>query len=206
MKSKTILFACTVNRNRSIVAESFLRGLLKNRKDVLSQVEVVSAGVGYSRDEVKMLGAGGKHWKKPVFGLPPYPYIVETMIRRGLDVSWKRSKEITQTMIKKTDLVIVFTEYQKRKILSIHPPTEGRIFTMQEFVGYTGYLVGRDHSFPGWSFDDQTKGWIFSDSYLEGSTTEIEHMLWWGVDRVINFLGKKSKREAVVPLPAMKPR
>ena len=191
MKPKRVLFICTVNRNRSVVAEYFLRDLLSKQKGPLKEeVEVWSAGMGYSPEQIRILEAEGKFWDRPVFGLSPYPYIIETMKRRGHDLASKISKEMTRATIVDADLIIVFTRYQKEKIMSLYGSTDGRVFTIQEFVDYTGYLVSRDDSFPGWSYDDETKGWFFPDSLLEGSTTEIEHMVWWGMDKFTRFLSQ----------------
>jgi protein-tyrosine-phosphatase len=189
MTPKMVLFACTLNRHRSVAAEYFLRAFLKKKRNIGSnEIEVVSAGLGYSENERQKLTANGRFWDKPVFGLPPFPYVTEMMRRRDFDVSEARSREITPHMTERAGLIIVFTEYQKDKICSNYPLCEGKVFTIQEFVGYDGYLVGRDRSFLGVSLNDELRAWNFSDVFLEGSTTEIEQILWWRLDEFVNFL------------------
>ena len=166
--------------------------MLNKRRDELAQeVEVTSAGCEFSPEGIKMLQAEGKFWDKPLFGLPPHPYVIESMNRRGLDVSKSRSKELAEGMIAKADLVIAFNGSQKESILSLYPPAHVRVFTLQELVGYTGYLANTDYSNAGWVPNDETRSWTFPDSFHEATITEIEHMLWWGVDRIIDFLKRK---------------
>lgn len=187
--SKFVLFVDEANRCRSVLAEYRLQEMLSKRKDMLAQeVEVASAGIGYSPESIDWLKAQGKHYDKPSakFGLPPYPYAIESMKWRGLDISKSRSKELTQAMVERANLIIAFEDSQKEKV---YPRAQGKVFTLQEFVGYTGYLLNIDWSVPiPWVLDPETKDWIFPDSYLEGTVTEIEHMLWWGIDRFIDFL------------------
>ena len=185
----SVLFVCAVNRFRSVVGEYRLREMLNRGKDTLVQeLEVTSAGCGLSPEDVKMLEAEGKLWDKPVFGLPPYPYAIDSMRRRGLDISTSRSKELTDAMVNRADLIIVFEDSQKQKILSLYSSANEKVFTLQELVGYTGYLANIDYSIPGCVPNPDTKSWTFPDFYLEASITEIEHMLWWGIDKIIDFL------------------
>lgn len=189
----TILFVCAVNRFRSVIGEYRLNEILSRRKDNLNlEIEVTSAGIGLSADDIELLEAEGKFWREPVFGLPPYPYAIASMRRRGLDISNSRSKELTREMVNKADLIIAFEDSQKQIILSPYNAVTGRVFTLQELVGYTGYLVNTDYSFPGAKPNPETRSWTFPDSFLEASITEIEHMLWWGIDRFVEMLWEKN--------------
>jgi protein-tyrosine-phosphatase len=186
---KHLLFVCAVNRFRSVVAEYYLRELIQKRKDGLArEIRVSSAGVGLSPEDRQLLAAHGQHWDRPVFGLPPYPYATESMKRRRIDISGSRSKELAGATADGADLIIVFQDSQIDQIGSLYPPSRGKVYTLQGLVGYDGYLVNTDYSFPGTVPDPATKALTIPDSYLEGTITEITHMLWWGLDRVINFL------------------
>jgi len=186
---KSILFLCTENRCRSVVAEYFLREFLENRKSSFNkEIKVSSAGIGFSAEGIKLLASHGKYWDKPVFGLPPYSYVIEGMRRRGIDVSKSRSRELTKSMVEEADLIIVFENSQKEMVCSQYPQVMSKTFTLQELVGYNGYLVTNDYSFPGAVPNPETKAFIFPDSLLEGSIVEIHHMLWWGINRILGFI------------------
>jgi protein-tyrosine-phosphatase len=185
---KHLLFVCAVNRFRSVVAEYYLRELIQQRGDGFEEIRASSAGVGLSPEDHQLLAAHGQHWDRPVFGLPPYPYAIESMKRRQIDVSGSRSKELDGAMVDRADLIIVFQDSQRDEICSLYPLSRGKVYTLQGLVGYDGYLVNTDYSFPGTVPNPETKALTMPDSCLEGAITEITHMLWWGLDRIINFL------------------
>ena len=110
------------------------------------------------------------------------------MKRRRIDISRSRSKELTKPMVDKTDLIIVFQDSQRDEICSLYPLSEGKVYTLQELVGYDGYLVNIDYSFPGVVPNPETKSLAMPDSCVEGIITEITHMIWWGIDRILDFL------------------
>jgi len=185
---KHLVFVCAVNRFRSVVAEYYLKEIIRKRKDGIKEIRVSSAGVGLSPEDRQLLAAHGQHWDRPVFGLPPYPYAIESMKRRQIDISGSRSKELTRAMADGADLIIVFQDSQRDQICSLYPPSQGKVYTLQGLVGYDGYLVNTDYSFPGTVPNPETKALTMPDSCLEGTITEITHMLWWGLDRIIDLL------------------
>jgi protein-tyrosine-phosphatase len=185
---KHLLFVCAVNRFRSVVAECYLKELIQKRGDGFKEIRVSSAGVGLSPEDRQLLAAHGQHWDRPAFGIPPYPYAIESMKRRQIDISGSRSKELTRAMADGADLIIVFQDSQRDQVCSLYPSSQGKVYTLQGLVGYDGYLVNNDYSFPGTLPDPKTKALTMADSCLEGIITEITHMLWWGLDRIINFI------------------
>jgi len=185
---KHLVFVCAVNRFRSVVAEYYLKEIIRKRKDGIKEIRVSSAGVGLSPEDRQLLAAHGQHWDRPVFGLPPYPYAIESMKRRQIDISGSRSKELTRAMADGADLIIVFQDSQRDQICSLYPPSQGKVYTLQGLVGYDGYLVNTDYSLPGTVPNPETKALTMPDSCLEGTITEITHMLWWGLDRIIDLL------------------
>jgi protein-tyrosine-phosphatase len=186
--AKRLVFVCAVNRFRSVVAEYYLKELIQKRKDGFKEIRVSSAGVGLSPEDRQLLAAHGQHWDRPVFGLPPYPYAIESMKRRQIDISGSRSKELTGATADGADLIIVFQDSQIDQIRSLYPPSRGKVHTLQGLVGYGGYLVNTDYSFPGTVPNPETKALTIPDACLEGTITEISHMLWWGLDRIIDFI------------------
>ncbi|MDH5696516.1 MAG: hypothetical protein OEZ00_07980 [Dehalococcoidia bacterium] len=102
---------------------------------------------------------------------------MENIKRRSLDISKNRSKQLTKAMVSQAGLVIVFEDSQKQKILSLCYSAKGKVVILQELVGYTGYHANIVHSIPGCVPNPEARSWIFLDSYLGASITEIEHML-----------------------------
>jgi protein-tyrosine-phosphatase len=182
---KHLVFVCAVNRFRSVVAEYYLRELQK-RGAGFEEIRVSSAGAGLSPEDRQLLAAHGQHWEKAAFGLPPYPYAIESMKRRRIDISGSRSKELTRATAERADLIVAFQDSQIDQICSLYPPSRGKVYTLQGLVGYDGYLVNNDYSFPGTVPDPETKALTIPDTYLEGAITEITHMIWWSRDRIVN--------------------
>jgi protein-tyrosine-phosphatase len=186
-----VLFVCSENRTRSVISEYRLRDLLSHREGKLArEIEVASAGCGWTPEDIKTREAKGEIVDKTPFGLPPRPYVIESMKRRGFDISESRSKELNEAIAQEADLVIVFEDVHKESILRRYPTAEGKVFTLQELVGYEGYLINPYYPDGAWVFNSETNSWGFSDWYLEACITEIEHMLWWGLDKIIGFLKK----------------
>ncbi len=113
-KKKIILFVCTGNSCRSVMAEAWLKKLLKekNREDV----EVFSAGILI------------------LAGLAVTEGTKEVLKREGIDVSDHRSKRITKDMIKKSDVILVMERLHEEKILSLAPEVKNRLFLLKEFA------------------------------------------------------------------------
>ena len=77
---KTILFVCVENAGRSQMAEGFFKK--------------------YAPDGIKTLSAG----TKPVSQINPI--VVEAMKEVGIDISKQKSKELTDEMIRDSDIVV----------------------------------------------------------------------------------------------------
>lgn len=185
---KHILFVCAVNRFRSVVAEYYLREIIRQGKNKLAkEIRVSSAGIGSSPEDIQLLADHGEHYDWPVFGLPPYPYAVESMKRRQIDISGNRSKELTEAMVDEADLIIVFQDSQIEQVTSRYPQSQGKVHTLQELVGYDGYVINIDYSFPNALPNPETKSLLIPESCQEGTIAEISHMIWWGWERIIDL-------------------
>ncbi len=111
---KSILFVCTGNSCRSIMAEGLMKKYLKALgKD---NIEVVSAGVG------------------AIDGFPPTEETIETMKKEGVDVSGYRSKKITQEMIKSADLILVMEAPHKDIVARFVPGAAPKTYLLKEFL------------------------------------------------------------------------
>jgi len=112
-RQKTVLFVCTGNSCRSVIAEGLLRKYLEDRGR--TDIKVTSAGVG------------------TIDGMPPAPLAVEVMRKKGIDASALRTKILTDDMIRNADLILVMEEFHKQEIIERIPNARSKTFLLREF-------------------------------------------------------------------------
>jgi L-threonylcarbamoyladenylate synthase len=112
-KKKIVLFVCTGNSCRSVMAKWLLEKRLKElgRRDV----EVLSVGI--------MMG-----------GLGATEVTRRLLAQEGIDVSAHRSQRITQELIRKSDIILVMERRHEESVLEIAPQAKNRVFLLKEFA------------------------------------------------------------------------
>lgn len=108
-----VLFVCTANRFRSPLAAAFFRGALKN-----------SAG----EDAWRVDSAGT--WAAP--GLPPLAEVSLIARKYGLDLTWHRSKPVTEALLSASDLILVMESGHREALQAEFPSVDGRIFLLSQ--------------------------------------------------------------------------
>ena len=115
----TILFVCSANRFRSVIAAECLQ-VLANADPIANSWTISSAGT----------------WAQE--GLPPIPQALKIAESHGLNISHVRSKEINGALIKAATLVIMMTESQREALSLEFPQWKSKLFLLSEvFEGQT---------------------------------------------------------------------
>jgi len=111
---KTVLFVCTGNSCRSVMAEYLLKKAMIDR----------------GRDDVEVLSAGTFAF----FGMGPTRETVRLIEGIGLDASDHHAQKINAELIKKCDLIFAMETHHRDEIVRIYPQSEERVHLLAEFV------------------------------------------------------------------------
>lgn len=108
-----VLFVCTGNSCRSVMAQGLLSSLLK--KKGRSDIQVLSAGVS------------------TIGGMGPTPETVEVMNSMGVDVSRHIGQPVTPELIHHADVIFCMEEFHKEWILSGAPDAAPKTHLLKNF-------------------------------------------------------------------------
>jgi len=109
---KSVLFVCTGNSCRSVMAEYLLRDFVRGRNDV----EVGSAGIGVFIQATASAET------------------ISVLKEEGIDAKAHLSRSLTSIMLKKADLIFVMTRMHRQLVLERVPEVEKRVYLLREFV------------------------------------------------------------------------
>lgn len=140
-RKKTVLFVCTGNSCRSVMAKGLLEKKIKEKSrrdiEILSRGIMISGGLG-ATNEVR-----------------------ELLKREGVDVSSHHSQRVSKEIIRKSDIILVMEKLHEAKILQLAPEAKNRLFLLKEFAkisANTGDLgipdpIGKPFEFYEHTFD-----------------------------------------------------
>jgi protein-tyrosine-phosphatase len=114
-ETHSVLFICTANRIRSVMAEALFQELVQE-VDPEGTWQIGSAGT-WAHD-----------------GLPPMPFATEAMAQRGIDVSAHRSRSVDQTPLADYALILVMERGHKESLSWELPELRDRIHLVTEMI------------------------------------------------------------------------
>ena len=130
---KKLLFLCTINRHRSVIAEFLFRDILERQeREFLREFEISSAGIvtKQQKAELKQKGIG---LPRPLFGYRPMPCVILYMQKMaGIDVSEYRSLGITVKMIREADLIVAMGDSHRENVLLTYPDAKEKLVTLAD--------------------------------------------------------------------------
>ena len=112
----SILFVCTANRFRSPIAALYFA------------MEVVRRG-----DDQKINVSSAGTWAGS--GMPAMPKAVELGKKYDLNLTYHKSRVVTEEILSMADLIIVMEAGHKESITHEFPETGGRVFLLTEIAG-----------------------------------------------------------------------
>jgi protein-tyrosine-phosphatase len=112
-----ILFVCTGNTCRSVLAHAFMKKILEEASGKNIQVNVFSAGVAAAA------------------GLVASGEALKVLSNHGIDFSEHRSSPVTPELVEQAHYIFTMTPDQKNHLLDSYPGAGEKIWLLKEYAG-----------------------------------------------------------------------
>ncbi|HQP91261.1 MAG TPA: L-threonylcarbamoyladenylate synthase, partial [Candidatus Omnitrophota bacterium] len=135
---KQVLFVCTGNSCRSVMAEYILKKILQDK----------------GRDDVDVVSAGTM-----AFGMAPTRETLKLIDELGLDASDHRARHINTDLLRTSDLVLVMENKHRSDVVHLFPSAASRVHVLGEMAGYANSdreiadPIGRSEEFYKMTFE-----------------------------------------------------
>jgi len=113
---KTILFVCTGNTCRSVMAEGIFKKILKEKTEDYNKFNIVSAGICAFP------------------GTRPTSEAILVMFEHGIDISQYHAQKLQENLIKNADLILVMTNEHKEYVHKEFPFSQNKTFLLKKFT------------------------------------------------------------------------
>ena len=119
-----VLFVCTGNTGRSVMAENLMKAQIASHEDpFVHSIEVVSAGIKTHEGE----GAEEQ--------------AIEVLNERGIEMGEHSARQISSNLINNSDLILTMEEVQKNTLLESYGASSEKTHLITEFVGDDGNVA-----------------------------------------------------------------
>lgn len=120
---KTVLFVCTGNSCRSVMAEGLMKRMLADCQGDDNGSHCCPVG------EVEILSAGTNTFP----GIQPTMEAIEVMAERGIDVSLHQGVPLTAELIAAANLILVMEARHRDHICKLAPTAQNKVYLLTYF-------------------------------------------------------------------------
>lgn len=114
--NNNILFVCTGNTCRSIMAQGIFKKILKEKVENSSRYNIQSAGIS------------------AISGMSPTFEAITVMFEQGIDIAQHQAQPLWEDLVKKADLILVMANEHQEHILRKFPFVQNKVFLLKKFA------------------------------------------------------------------------